>query len=79
METKVEGKIQRSKSDVLKRLLRDDRTSPILLLVLAVLFLCIVTQRVEGVQYPDLRTVDTPPAPVQWGISLSGIDKPYRR
>ena len=56
METKVEGKIQRSKSDVLKRLLRDDRTSPILLLVLAVLFLCIVTPD-KFLQFINLRNV----------------------
>lgn len=56
METKVEGKIQRSKSDVLKRLLRDDRTSPILLLVLAVLFLYIVTPD-KFLQFINLRNV----------------------
>ena len=60
METKVEGKIQRSKSDVLKRLLRDDRTSPILLLVLAVLFLCIVTPD-KFLQFINLRNVDGVP------------------
>ncbi len=40
MGTKVEAK--KSKDQVLKRLMRDDRTSPILLLILAVAILCIV-------------------------------------
>ena len=54
MGTKVEAK--KSKGQVLKRLMRDDRTSPILLLVLAVAILCIVVPE-KFLQIGNIRNV----------------------